>query len=176
MGEISPSYTSPKDIYAGSIVNMTNTDQLLYKLELTLRNVREGKKGELIQLGPPRLNEEGINDVLGLVQSLVSRDTIMSNLDEREIQFLMMYYLIDPLILLLLVKGRFYGLTANDIATRNYILSACFNACYVCLKRGFEEGDKKFWKGSVQEIKTTTEGSGKSGWSSLNPFSKLGGN
>lgn len=43
------------------------------------------------------------------------------------------------------------------------------------MKRPFQEGDRKFWKGSVTEVKHTQELTKSRGGFSLNPFSKFGG-
>ena len=164
-------YMSPMHQFAGSITTLTNPDNELYKMELTLRNLRIGKNKELIQSGKPLVNDEGVSNILGMAQGFLNRVTILSNLSKKEVEMSMMF-LADTLIRDLMVNRSVYNIKSFD--ARDKIIFTVVSVCFVTLKRGYEEGDKRFWKGSMQEIYTHSDSNkDKSGvLSSLNPFKR----
>jgi len=139
---------------------------------LYFRNARvRGSDGEVVVLGEPRMNEQGINDILGMIASLTNQVAILSNFETREIESLM-ELLSDTLCMTLMVNKRKYGIT--NTADLNMINQSTMSVAFITIKRGYLEGEKKFWKGSVQEIKSTVENVGSGGFSlgKLNPFKK----
>jgi hypothetical protein len=81
-------YQSPLNTYAGSIILLTNPENDLYKMELSLRGLSPDKDGNLRKVSEPLMNDEGINSVMSQAQSIVSQVTIMGNLNERKIGIL----------------------------------------------------------------------------------------
>jgi len=146
------SYLSPMQSYGSSIVSMTNPEDELFKMELTLRGQILDKDGNVKQAGEPLLNEEGINNVIGTVQTLVNRISVMSNFNKYEVPMLI-DFLGDTLAVDLMLNRVRYGI--KNVAVRNKIFFTVLSTSFVTLKRGFEEGEKRFWKGSQQEITTT---------------------
>lgn len=161
-------YMSPMHNYAGSIVMLTNPENDLHKLELTFRSLKEGARGELIETGEPLMNELGVSSVMGIIQSIVSQVTIMSNFTKNEIPMLM-DFLGDTLARDLMMNRVTYDIKSP--AARDKIYFTALSSSFICMKRAYEEGEKRFWKGSQQEIKTTVESNQKKGWlSSINPL------
>jgi hypothetical protein len=162
-------YMSPMHQYGTAIITMTNPDSELYKMELTFRSVTKDHKGRLIQMGTPLMNDYGISSVVGMVQSLVNQVTIMSNLSKQEVPMLI-DFLGDTLARDLMIKRKEYAIAGSS--ERDKIYFSALSTTFVTLKRGFEEGDKRFWKGSVQEINTTVNNAQKknSFLQALNPM------
>lgn len=171
-GGINPSvspYSSPMHNFAGSIIILTNPESDLYKLELTLRGLVE-INGTLKKGSEPLLNDEGVRSVLGQVQSVANRNTVLSKFDDAEVGRLMVLFF-DTLIKDLMLNRVKYGIT-NPSARDRIFSEACLTA-YECLKRGHEQGERSFWKGSQQEITTRNMNNEKKGF--LSRFMGWGG-
>ena len=153
--QITP-YSSPMHNFQGAIVLLTNPNDDLYKLELALRGMTTDKNGNPTQTGEPLMNAEGIQSVLGQVQSLVSQATSMSNLKDPEISKLMVEQLGDAVIQDLMINSKKYGIKNHTARTR--ILTIVSNTAYITMKRALDEGERRFWKGSQQEVTMRTEG------------------
>lgn len=153
MSDMEPGYynNSPMNVYGSSIVALTDPDGELIKLEHTLRNTYENEEGNLIYIGDALLNDLGINSVLGIVRSVVNRVTVMSNLD-KEIG-LLIDFLGDTLAKDLMQNRKRYHIVDNS--ARDKIFCVCLNTAYICMRRAYQEGDRRFWKGSQQDIRTT---------------------
>lgn len=147
-----PPYMTPMDSYGTAIIHMTDTDREIRELELTFKNQRVDENNEIIALGQPLMNDEGIRSVIGQIQSVVNRITIMSNLKEYEISSLM-EYVTDSLVKDLMMNREKYALRFEN---RTKIVSSSLTLIYNCLKRSQEGDDKKFWKGSTQTIEHTS--------------------
>ena len=148
-------YMSPMHQFAGSIEKLTNPEGELDKMELTFRNVRINAEGMMVSAGQPLMNDYGINSVIGTVQSLVNQITVMSNLNKQEIPMLI-DFLGDTLARDLMINRVPYGI--HSFSARDKIFFTSLSTAFVTLKRAYEEGDKRFWKGSQQEITTRVEG------------------
>ena len=81
-------FMSPMQNYASSILQLTNPENEIYKMELTLRSQIVDKEGDTHQIGDPLLNEKGISSVIGQVQTVISQVTIMSNFEKNDIPLL----------------------------------------------------------------------------------------
>lgn len=162
-------YMSPMHMYGSAIITLTDPDNELYKLELTLRSAREDKDGNLQTYGEPLMNDYGISSILGVIQSIVSRDAVLSNFNKAELPNLMLF-LNDTLSRDLMINRKDYGI--KSVSARDKIYYSAMTMAFITLKRGYEEGDKRFWKGSVQEIHSKVEAPNqrKGLLSSLNPF------
>lgn len=150
-------YQSPMGLYGSSILYLTNPESELYKLELTLRGQIVDKEGNLKQAGSALMNEEGICSVIGELQTIVNQVTVMSALDKKEIPMIM-EFLADTVAKDLMINGIRYNLNPHD---RDKVFFCILVSGFICMKRATTEGlsDKKFWRGSVQEITSKLEGS-----------------
>ena len=165
-------YQSPMYNFGSSIVTLTNPEDEIYRLELALRSMVVDAAGNGVQKGKPLMNDLGVCRIVGHVQTIVSRVTIMSNLDEKDLPMLLKHYG-NAIIVDLMVNRKTYEILEPVNATRRTIFTECINVAYICARRAFEEGEKRFWKGSQQDITTRVEGqSGKSGW--LNKLMGIG--
>lgn len=164
-------YASPLHNYGSSIMFLTNPEGELYKMELTLKGQRIDKDGNPVKMGgEPLLNDLGINSVLGMVQAIVNQCTVMSNLKKHDIPMLI-DFLADTLAKDLMINRKKY---AMSYPARNKIFFTVITSAFITMNRALDEGDRRFWKGSVQEIKSTIESSSQSRglMSKLNPWSR----
>lgn len=150
-------YASPMHNFGGSILLLTNPENKLHKMELTLRSMKLDEKGNPISIGDPLLNDLGISSIIGIVQTIVDQDTVMSNLNKDEIPMLI-DFLGDTLAKDLMVNRKKYAI--NSSSSRDKIFFTVLTSSFICMKRAFEEGEKRFWKGSQQDITTRVEGMG----------------
>lgn len=150
--QIPMNLTSPMHNMGSNIVFLTNPENELRKLELTLRNATEDANGEVIYSGEPLLNEEGIRSVIGVIQSIVSQVTIMSSLQDWEVESIG-DFLADTLARDLMLNRIQYEI--NNPSSRDKIYFSALSTARITMNRGRNESDKKFWRGSQQEITTT---------------------
>lgn len=147
-------YQNPMSNFGSSIILLTNPESELYKMELVWRSMYADKDGNVRSVGEPLMNDLGINSVLGQIQSIVSQVTVMSNVNKNEVPMLI-DFLGDTLAKDLMMNRIPYEITTP--AARDKIYFTALTAAFICLKRAYEEGDKRFWKGSQQEITTRVE-------------------
>ena len=50
-----------------------------------------------------------------------------------------------------------YEYEIDSPSARDRIFFTALTTAFITMKRAFEEGDRRFWKGSVQEVKTTVD-------------------
>lgn len=165
-------YQSPMHNFGSSILFLTNPEHDLHKLELTFRGMIEDKDGNATQVGEQLMNEKGISSVLGQIQTIVSQNTIMGDLKDSEIRMII-DFLADTLAKDLMVNRLNYGIT-NPSARSKVFFSALVSA-YITLKRSDNGGERRFWKGSVQEVHTRVESPARKGGGLLgflNPFKR----
>lgn len=162
-------YASPMHQYGSAIIMMTNPENELHKMELTFRSVKLDDQGNPHPTGDPLMNDYGVSSVIGTIQSLVNQVSIMSNLDKQNISNLI-DFIGDTLAKDLMMNTKKYGITSPT--ARDKIYFTAISTSFVTLKRAYEEGDKRFWKGSVQEIRTTNDSQKKQGGflSGMNPW------
>jgi len=148
-------FTAPLNTYGSSILLLTNPDNELYKMELTLRSMIETKDNKVRQIGEPLCNEQGVCSIIGQTQAIVNQVTVMSNLTKHDIP-IMMDFLGDTLAKDLMMNRIGYDIKSP--ASRDKIYFASLATAFICMKRAWEEGDRRFWKGSQQELRTVVEG------------------
>lgn len=144
-------YASPMHNFAGSIILLTNPDSELHKLELTFRNIILDKKGNQIKVGEPLMNDEGVRSIIGQTQSIVSQVTVMSNLDDRTRDALR-DFLADTIAKDLMLNRARYKI--RNKSARDRIFMESISMAIITMNRAADEGERKFWKGSQQEIFT----------------------
>lgn len=160
-------FMSPMNQYGSSILQLTNPQKEIQKMELTFRSQILDKDGNAIQIGPPLMNEEGISSVVGQVQSVVNQITIMSDFDEKDVP-LLIDFLGDTLAKDLMMNRIRYEIKIP--AARDKIYFSALSGAYITLKRAVKNGERSFWKGSQQDIRQIIE----SGSQNKGPLSFLG--
>lgn len=144
-------YASPMHNFAGSIILLTNPESELHKLELTFRNIVLDRKGKPTAVGTPLMNDEGVRSVIGQVQAIVSQVTVMSNLDVKTRDSLR-DFLADTIAKDLMLNRKKYGIVNSS--ARDRIFMEAVSMAVITMNRAADEGERKFWKGSQQEIIT----------------------
>jgi len=140
-----------------NIVFMTNPDKVIDQLENSYRCIEEKiENGKLYihQYGDPLMNDEGIKSVLGQVRSIVNQNTIMTNIDKNGV-ILLMDSLADTLAKDLMVNRKRYNII--NASARDKIYSEALHISYITLRRPYEQGDRKFWKNTMQEVHTVVQ-------------------
>jgi len=156
-------FYSPLNQHGPSIISLTNPEQEIYKLELTLRGAtldengqpKRGADGKIIT--SPLLNEKGINSVLGIVQSIVNQVTVFGNLTKEEC-FGLRDFLADTLARDLMINRINYDI--RDISARNKIFFSALSYAVVTMSRGREGDEKRFLSKTTQEIRSSVDTGG----------------
>jgi len=167
-----PAYQSPLMALGSSIITLTNPEDEISKLELTFRNVSPDKKGNLVPLGPPLLNEDGVSRMVGLTQSFVNKVLVLGDTPEKEKMEILLSQA-ETVITELMLNWKRYGINpVTRYSTRKTIITEIMNMCIITVNRSTKEGDRRFWKGSTMEYTTRIDqGQPKrSIWSKLSPF------
>lgn len=150
-------YTSPIDRFGSQISVLTNPNDALYRFELYLRCLKEDEQGNFVKIGgknwKPLMNDTGINDILMSMHSILNNMTPLSNIEEWEVGIIIEHLGWDLVDLLAFNRNKF----ELDEINRRAVFGSALRFCYIFLKRPFEEGDKKFFKGITQEIKSVQE-------------------
>lgn len=145
-------FQSPMQAYGSGILMLTNPKDELHSMELTLRNVYLNGNDEEIAAGEPLMNENGIRSVMGLTQSIVSRVTIMSHLERRDVVNLV-DYLADTLAYDLMLNRVHYNIRSNT--ARKKIYFTALSTAYITMLRALDQGERKFLAKAQQEITHT---------------------
>lgn len=145
-------YNAPMNSQGSAMILLTNPEDELRQLELTLRNEREDYQGKTQVIGEPLMNELGINAMLGSTRAIVNQVTILSNVDIDEVERLMVYFA-ESLAKDLMVNKVKYGIKTPS--TRDKIYSSVILVAYICIKRAKDGDDKRFWGKVVQEINSS---------------------
>lgn len=148
-------FANPQQNYGSSIATLTNPENDLYKMELALRNMMLDKEGIPKSVGEPLMNELGISSVMGQVQAIVNQTTIMSNFDRRDEIGILTDYLADTMAKDLMINRIGYGIKSQAARSKIYYIS--ITSAYICLKRALSEGERRFWKGTEQNIRQIIE-------------------
>lgn len=157
-------YQSPIHQFSGSILMLTNPQNDLHEYELFLRGLMEKDDGTFYKVGEPLLNNEGIGRVLGQMQARINQATFMSDMEENQIRALVAESggFVDALVTDLMVNRKQYEI--SNPAARDVIVSSAASFVFAAMCRAKEGGERRFWKGSQQEITTRVDGlSGKKG-------------
>ena len=158
-------YASPFHQLGSTILLLTNPEDEIHKLELTLRNAYEDENGNVTTRTKmvngyrvpikPLLNDEGVAAVIGQVQTVVSRVTVLSNLDDEIIGKIGNNFCNTMSELLGFNAYRFDIATLSD---RDAIFDASIVQVLICMRRAHDEGERRFLKGSTQEMTMRSEG------------------
>jgi hypothetical protein len=148
-------FTSPANQMGSAITTLTDPTNDIYQIELGLRNMMIDKDGAAQKVGEPLLNDLGISSVLGQVRGVLNTITSMSNLKNKNEVVMMVDFLADTLAKDLMMNKIAYNITNPTARDKIYFMALA--PAYMHLNRPLEEGEKRFWKGTVQEIKQTLQ-------------------
>jgi hypothetical protein len=148
-------YSSPISQFGSSIIMLTNPSDDLFELELKLKGLGENEKGVLVIIGERLVNDKGINEILSAARGLISQVTTLSNLEQKDID-IHRDYLGDTMARLLMVNRIRYQMVYPE-STRDMIYDYVIQKSVICMKRALMEGERRFWKGSQQEITMRNE-------------------
>lgn len=164
-------FTNPLDAYGTSIINITNPSDLVEQIENNLRGLRYNSDGELLTVAGhrPLINEEGIQSIVSVVQSLIAQNTVMGKLSNNDINEIMKNLIFTLTFQLMLNKAK-WAISEGEDRTR--ILQICLPPCFITLKRSQEGGERAFWKGSIGEhmVHTSRENNKKGLLNKLSPW------
>lgn len=155
--DYSPPFSSPRDSLGSAIMMMTDSEDELFAFELTLRSCRLDENNNPVRISkevPPLVNDFGATQLVGMVQSLVNRIIYMGKIEKMEIHNVM-DFANDNITLILMVNKRSYGIKNDGDRYNIQFMALCY--CFAALKRGYEEGERRFWKGSVMEMRQSME-------------------
>lgn len=165
-------YSSPFYEQGNSITLLTDPSSSLHKLELGFKGLKEDAEGNLIPITDPPspvMNDLGNNFIITSLISLGNQINVLSNFNTLEVGQLMENFG-DSMAFDLMVNHIRYGLDLQK--NGRIVFDTCMRFAFGCLKRGYEEGDRKFWKGSIHEIRQVREGMNRKEGilTRLNPF------
>jgi len=148
---VSP-FSTPMFALGGNLLKITDPSGLIENLELSLRNSFVDKDGNLVKLGEPLMNNEGVAIVLGRAKTAVTQNTVMSHLKELEASALMMSSQDGLIQLLMISKKRF----SMDFSARSIVVDNFRMCVFPCLTRGRDADEKHFLGRTHQDITTTS--------------------
>lgn len=155
---INTPYITQQENNTSALAELTNPQQELEELENNLKGQTIDIEGNTKQISAPLCNNEGTAAIMRLTKAIVSRKSFLSNYDEEDIPKLIIY-LGKTLIRDLMLNKKKYDIKDNT-ARHQIVMISCVTA-FSALKRGLENGERRWLKGGIMEAKVTTEGNGK---------------
>jgi predicted hydrocarbon binding protein len=134
---------------------LTNPEQDIYEVELSLKGVEIDENGNKKQVSEPLLNDKGVANMIKLMRSMVSRVMYMSNLEEDQIR-IMTQELGEQIVSdLVFHKVEYQIKDFNDMTTiRTIITYKAFESGMAALENGF----RRFLKSGIVETTINTQG------------------
>ena len=166
-------YTNSDQGLAANIKDLTDPQKEIQMLKLSFEGKIIDENGEEKQITEPLMNIRGIYSIIGQVRSVVNRVSNLTHLSTHEIGTITVDSFSDSVIQDLMVNWKYYGIDKDRRnVTRTVVLRSAERIVYATLKRSHEGGERKFWKGSQQDIRTTivNDGSNKGIGKALNPM------
>ena len=166
-----PYMSSPRDSLGSAMILMTDTESEIRKLELYLRGLQEKEDKEIIIVGDPLCNDDGVSQIVGMAQTIANKIFQFGHHEREEINNVI-EIANNTSVKLLMVRKREFEIF--DDAGRSCIHFAFMMAIYGCLMRGKEGGERSFWKGTTLELRQQSVNStGKPNEGGGGIFSKL---
>lgn len=120
-----------------------STFDLIEDLEHDLKGERFDKeKNDWISTGSKFLNDEGVKAIMSILTARINKNTILSNLNEKEISRIMIDFSRD-LIDLFFTNREDYEIKKEHL---DLLVRKVVDFVYISLKRAFEEGERSFLK------------------------------
>jgi len=151
-------YSNPMSNFGNSIILLTNPENAVFKLECKFRNIKVKDDGTVVNLGNPLMNEYGIAQVIGLVESIVNENSVWAWIEDRDEVNGLRNMFADTLAKDLMMNRLHYGIIDPTARQRIFTESVAFT--HLCIKRAFKQGERKFWKGSQQDVRHTVSNEG----------------
>jgi len=127
------------------LVAQTNPDKVLRDIILRLRGLREDFEGKYMREGPQLMNNKGISFVRFVLSTVLNQSTVLSHLEDHEIDRLIIY-LHENITRDLAKNWRSYDVP--DRETLNHIEAAIVVPAMLALKRALEQNEKN-WLGRI---------------------------
>lgn len=144
-------YTNPMGAYGSSIILLTNPENAVFKVECKFRNIKVDDEGKVVRLGDPLMNDYGISQVIGMIESAVNESTVWAWLEDRPEVDNIRNFFADTLARDLMRNRVVYNISDESARDRIFMESVIF--VHLCLKRAFKQGERGFWKGSNQNVR-----------------------
>lgn len=136
-----------------TLIAQINPEKIVEEIEHTLRNeTYDPNETKWVQkLGAdtksirPFLNDEGLAAVITRIRGVVNQNTIMSNLNDHEVEVIMIA-LSDEIIGLIAMRYQEYEI---DKAHLSLLVNLITDMCFLALKRCLNQGERKFLNTSV---------------------------
>ncbi len=128
-----------------ALVEQTNPAKVIRDIELSLMNQEENPDGTMKKLGDPLMNDKGVNRMKFIMRSIINQNTILSHLDDKEINKLILEKA-DNIIDDLTLNWKQYGIT--DKMMLDHIVDAVIMPAFFALKRALEQNEKN-WLGKI---------------------------
>jgi hypothetical protein len=160
---LSNPYQAPIHNLGNSIIYLTNPENTILKLENNLKGMVVDNNGNSRQIGRRLLNDMGVRSIISHTEGLSNAITELSNYDPKFINPLMMDWL-DRLIKDLGANWYIYGMNPQTRnVDRSQVLGMARNVAHATVLRAQNEGERRFWKNSVQTIETKNIGQERKG-------------
>ena len=144
-------YSNPMSNFGNSIILLTNPENAVNKLECKYRNIKVLDDGKVQVLGTPLMNDYGISQTIGMVESVTNENTVWAWLEDRAEVDCLRNYFADTLAKDLMSNRKLYGITDPTARDRIYCEAILF--VHLSLKRSFKQGERSFWKGSNTNVR-----------------------
>lgn len=132
-----------------NMITMTDPEEVVRRLEATYRGQVLDENGQYNGRYTQIMNEEGVSKIIGLIRSVVSRVTLMSFVDDHTYQQVM--FEVGFALHKILMVNR-VSFEINNNSDRELIKTSALTTCQFCILRALEGGERRFWKGTVQEF------------------------
>lgn len=142
---------------AATLIQHTDPVSILVDLEHQLRGEvyapdnKKSVEGWFVR-ETPLLNNKGINKIMLILRGVVNTNCILSNLDAKEVSNIIID-IGEELSFLLAMEYEEYDIRKANLTT---IVNLCCRMYYFALKRGFNEGERRFLRMSVRENVSVT--------------------
>jgi len=127
------------------IIEQTNPNKIVKEIMLVLRGQEENSRGEIEQVGVPKMNEEGLRNIWVWCKGAINQGIILSHYEDWEIGNIMNAFqedLVDDLAL----NWKQYGIqNKTDLDLINNIVLININSA---LKRALGQNEKN-WLGKI---------------------------
>lgn len=134
-----------------NIKYILNTDDVLKQIEDFLRGVRyDRQEAQYKQCTRPLLNDEGVSEIMRILDIRLSRVYSLSDLTDKEIYNITMVFA-ETLLDLLYGNRKKFGLEKINIRVMVHEIS---DSVYVTLKKAKDKGLQQFLKDTTQFTET----------------------
>jgi hypothetical protein len=149
------SFSTPMEKLGQTVLEITNPESELMRLENSWKGYIVNNEGDWVKSKylQPLMNDIGIAKVMMSLRSTVNRVGVMTNLDIGEVKALT-YLLLDALSEDLMKNKTKYDIKSDE--DRTTIITSAISLAYLCLKRPYEQGERKFLTHASQEQRITT--------------------